>query len=368
MEGPQARAEAGVDGRRREVGRIRIGIDHRAAHAGSGGIAVYARELARALEQRFPDDDVRRFEHTLRRTGAPTRRAGAALATRLGVAVERVLGPLDVFHLTDFARVTARAPVVATIHDVLFETLPDCYPPAVRKRLRAVTQALLRVADHVVVPALRVRDAVCERFGVPPERVHVTPLGSRGLPTVDVSRHEVPTVLVVGTLIPRKNHLRLVEAFAGLPQPARLVVAGGRGWEADRVLAAIERTPHVTYVEAPTDETLAGLYAQAHLVAVPSLDEGFGLPVVEALAMSKPVLVGRDTTCADIAGDAALAVDVTDVEAIRDGLRRLLADVRLAERLVARAPERAAEFTWAKTAEATRAVYARAVAERARTS
>ena len=312
------------------------------------------------------------FEHTLRKPAVRDRWAHGtgrnvwtALRARLGVPVERLVDGFDVLHLTDYATLRSRQPIVSMIHDVSFETHPDCYPVAMRERLAAVTRRLIQRSAHVVVPAARVRRNLIERFAADPQRVHVTPLGHRDLPSPPTARSGRPYVLCVGTLMPRKNHARLVAAFQALPvldDAPRLLLAGARGFGDEDLVEAIARSPDVEHVIAPDDATLAGLYAGARVVVEPSLDEGFGLPVVEALAMGKPVLVGEDTTCADVAGDAALAVDVTDVDALRDGLLRLLTEDALRHELVGRGPRRAAQFTWDGTARATRPVYEQALA------
>lgn len=334
--------------------------------------------MSRALIAAHPDDRFVLYEHTLRKSDATARVAGStrhtgrrlmpALGTRLGLSVERWTGPLDVLHLTDYALLrTRRAPIVAMIHDVLFETLPACYPTRKRRGLRAVTEALLRTAAHVVVPSDRVRRGVVDHFAMAADRVHVTPLGHRPLPQGDAAAAGAvpgarPYILVVGTLMPRKNHMRLIQAYQALPDlDANLVIAGARGWRDEPIVEAAQQSARIEFIEAPDDATLARLYAGAHVVAQPSLDEGFGLPVVEALAMGIPVLVGCDTTCADVAGDAALAVDVNDVESIRDGLGRLLADETLRASLATAGPQRAAQFTWERTADATYAVYEQAL-------
>lgn len=337
---------------------------------GHGGIAVYARELGRALVDAFPDDEYVLFEHTLRRPEVRERWAHgtgrslfAALRARAGAPVERLVGRFDVLHLTDYAMLHTGRPVVSMVHDVCFETHPDCYPKPMRERLRAVTRRLLEVSAHVVVPSERTRRELLARFGAQAERVHATPLGRRPLPgVVGVSTARPPFVLVVGTLMPRKNHVRLIEAFQGLGDPdVKLVIAGARGFGDEAIVDAARQSTRLVFVEAPDDIQLTALYHAAAVVAVPSLDEGFGLPVVEALAMGKPVLVGKDTTCADVAGDAALAVDAQDVDALRDGLRRLLTDEELRARLAERGPSRASRFTWDATARATRAVYEQAL-------
>ena len=151
---------------------MRIGIDHRPALFGRGGIAVYVRELVAALAQVAPDDELELFAHRFRRphgeTGevpqAPNVRVhekripaqALTLAERAGLGADRLLGDVDVLHLTDYVPLgSTRAPVVATIHDVLFEQVPECYPGVLRRRLRGVTSRIVRDADQLIVPSAR---------------------------------------------------------------------------------------------------------------------------------------------------------------------------------------------------------------------
>jgi glycosyltransferase involved in cell wall biosynthesis len=163
-------------------------------------------------------------------------------------------------------------------------------------------------------------------------------------------------VLFVGTMEPRKNVARLVEAFERLGDvDAELVLVGPDGW-GDLPPANARRLGFV----AP--EALRGLYAAADVVAYPSIREGFGLPVLEAMAQGAAVVTSATTSTAEVAGDTGLLVDPLDVDDIAGALQRLLGDPDLAADLGARARARAATFTWARTAEGTVAAYRDAVA------
>jgi glycosyltransferase involved in cell wall biosynthesis len=171
---------------------------------------------------------------------------------------------------------------------------------------------------------------------------------------------EGPFLLHVGAVQARKNCLRLVEAFERLPGHAVLVLAGGAGFEADQIFARIDLSPargrirRLGYVDA---QTRAKLYRTAAALAFPSLDEGFGLPVVEAMACGLPVLTSNRSALPEVAGDAALLVDPFNVDEIADGLERLLPDEELRAGLRRKGLERAAEFTWRRAAEQTWRVY-----------
>ena len=364
---------------------MRVGLDWRPATGGRGGIPVYVRALADAYARRFPDDRLLLYAHRLRpRRGTPPAAArlhaaplpsrAADVLARLGVGADRLLGGCDVLHLTDYAFLRpTRAALVVTVHDVLFHELPRCYTPGMRRGLSTFVRRAVRAATRLVVPSARTKIALVERFGAREERVDVVPLAPRPFPATGSARLPAsgpapaprPYVLSVGTLEPRKNHLRLLAAHrAALAAGADvdLVVAGARGWLDDAVVAALAAAPRVRWEPSPDDARLAALLAGATALAYPSLGEGFGLPVVEAMAAGVPVLTSAGTACAEVAAGAAALCDPYDVDALADGLRRLVGDADLRRDLAARGRARAAALSWEATAEGTRAAYARAVA------
>ncbi len=301
---------------------------------------------------------------TLHRRRVPAQ--ALSLAAKVGLGADRVLGDVDVMHWTDYVALeTSRAPVVATVHDVCFEDLPACYTPEQRVRLRAVTALVVERAARVIVPCERVRLEVVRHFAADGERVDVVPHGCRPLPEVPPAAGLGRYVLFVGTLQPRKNVERLVRAFdrvRAAHDDVRLVLAGEPGWLSADVLRAVAQREHVLHEGGCDGARLSALYRGALAVAFPSLGEGFGLPVLEAMHCGRAVLVGADTACSDLAGEAALAVDPTDEAALAHGLLRLVEDAALRATLEARGLERAAPFTWERAAAKTRAVYERAVA------
>jgi glycosyltransferase involved in cell wall biosynthesis len=365
---------------------VRIGLDWRPTFEGRGGIPVYVRGLVAGLAERFPDDRLLLYGHQVRgrcgrgrRTTAPPppraslraapipSRAADALG-RLGVGADVLVGGCDVFHATDYAWLApSRAAFVATIHDVLFEELPGCYTAGMRIGLRRVTRRLVRHAARLLVPSVRTKAGLVERFGADPARVDVVPLAPRPLSVVEPARFDRPTFLAVGTLEPRKNLHRVIEAFGRVRArglDADLVVVGARGWLDDAILAAAAGTAGVRVEGAVEDARLAALYAGASALVYPSLGEGFGLPVVEAMAAALPVVTSAGTTCAEVAGAAALLVDPYDVEALADAMSRVAADGGLRAELGERGRLAASRYSWAKTAEGTRASYERAIGGR----
>jgi glycosyltransferase involved in cell wall biosynthesis len=179
-------------------------------------------------------------------------------------------------------------------------------------------------------------------------------------------RYDLPErfVLFVGTLEPRKNLMRLVQAYAGLPASVRrhvsLVIAGGPGWLSEtlrREVAERGLADRVRFIGYVRDEDMAPLYSLATVFAYPSLYEGFGLPVLEAMACGVPVLTSNVSSLPEVAGGAAVLVAPTDVDAIADGLTQLLDDTALAAKLVARGLEWSTNFSWDRCARETLAVY-----------
>lgn len=356
--------------------------------AGRSGIPVYVRNLVEGLAAGFPGDRLLLYGHGLRMrralAGARTRpefenarllrgpvpaRAAEVLA-RLGFGPDRLVGGCDVFHLTEYAWLgRPQAPLVTTVHDVLFEELPSCYTARMRRGLRHVTRVLVRESARIVVPSVRTKIGVVERFGADPERVDVVPLAPRrfvenaaGSPPESRGR---PYVLAVGTVEPRKNLARTLAAHARLVTrgiDADLVVVGQRGWLTRDAMDAVARSSRVTWEESASDERLGALYRGAAALAYPSLGEGYGLPVAEAMAMGVPVVTSAGTACAEVAGDAALLVDPYSVDAIEGALGRILEDPSVAAALRARGLTRAAGWSWEATAAATRAAYERAAA------
>jgi glycosyltransferase involved in cell wall biosynthesis len=275
--------------------------------------------------------------------------------------VERATGPIDVCHSTIAIPAATRAPHVVTVHDVAFVHAPERFTGH-GARVMAAGLERCRRAALLLCPTRATADDLAE-LGFDTERLRVVPWGvDRVVPTADDldrvrRRHDLPErfVLFVGTIEPRKNLSRLAEAVARLDEPTPLVVAGAAGWGDVEVTTDAD----VRFVGFVPHGDLPALYAQAEVFAYPSLQEGFGMPILEAMATGTPVVTSRGGATEEVAGGAAVLVDPADVEAIAAGLTEAIAR---RDELVADAHRRAASATWAAAAEGTVAAYREASA------
>jgi alpha-1,3-rhamnosyl/mannosyltransferase len=235
----------------------------------------------------------------------------------------------------------------------------------------------LQAARAVITDSFAVRNEILARYGVRADRVHAVPLGvaarfhPRAAPAAPNRFGLSPGeyLLSVGTLEPRKNLVRTLQAYSRLPERLRqrfpLAVVGAAGWHESSIfagLAPLERKGEVRVLSYVGDEELAELYCGARALLYPSLYEGFGFPIVEAMASGTPVITSSIGCMKEVAEGAALLVDPLDTDAIAAGMSRLLEDDREAARLRAEGLARAARYTWEACARQTLDVYRRALA------
>lgn len=383
---------------------MRIAIDYTAAIAQHAGIGRYTRSLVAALARIDDADDMLLFS-----TEAPTasrpfakapnlrsrvisvagrpvgNRAMTLLWHRLRVPlpVEAFIGRAQVLHAPDFSLPPAPlTPRVVTIHDLAFLTNPECALPSLVDFLGRVVPRAVRSADRIIAVSETTANDLVRLLNVPREKVRVIHLGvePRFAPVSDDTirarveqvyglRH--PLILAVGTIEPRKNYPRLIEAFARMRTQAAtesatgasspmLAIAGRKGWLYDAVFQSVERlglADCVRFLDYVADDDLPALYSLADVVAMPSLYEGFGIPVVEAMACGTPVVCGNTGSLPEIAGSAALLVDPLDVDAIAGALRQALFEGEVRERLSTQGRQRAAQFNWETAAAQHLSVY-----------
>jgi glycosyltransferase involved in cell wall biosynthesis len=314
--------------------------------------------------------ELRRFAVALRGSSGPDiarRRIPARVMQtvwrRLGKpSLQGLIGEVDVIHATNFVLPpTGGVPGVVTVHDLSFYR--DDIHSGLRRLRDQVPWSIARAAA-VVVPSQAIATEVRDRFGVRDDKVWViyegvapvffgaAPLADEALRAQGIER---PFMLAAGTIQPRKNFPRLLEAWRRARNELAgwtLVLAGPAGWGPE-----LPETPGVRTIGWVGDETLPGLLAAASVFCYPSLYEGFGLPPLEAMAAGTPALVGSYSAAEEVIGDAALLIDPEDVGAIAEGLVRVASDDEVRRRLSRAGKVRAAGFTWERTATATIAVY-----------
>ncbi len=284
----------------------------------------------------------------------------------------------DVAHFTN-GMIPYGAPVstVVTIHDLSLKLYPECHP--VRRRLlnRPLMQVAMRQASAIVTVSNSTRRDLLRLHGVPADRVSVVheaaspafrPIRDRDQLALVRAKYALPKrfVLYVGTIEPRKNLGRLMEAMAlarAAGMPHHLVCVGPYGWSSRDLSGLIERlglTPFVHFTGYVPFEDLPILYNLGEVFVFPSLYEGFGLPVVEAMACGTPVITANSSSLAEIAGDAAVTVDPSSTEALADAILGLATDEERRRDLSTRGLNRSRSFSWAQTAKEMLAVYQRA--------
>jgi glycosyltransferase involved in cell wall biosynthesis len=290
-------------------------------------------------------------------------------------------GPVDLYHSPDFVLPPLRrARGVITVHDLAFLVRPDCADARLRAYLEDVVPRSVQRADFIIADSENTRNDLVVLLGVPFSSVAVVPGGveERFSTVTDdgllqqvrtrVGVGTAPFVLAIGVIEPRKNLNRLMDAFALLkqqrkvPENLKLVLAGGKGWLFDGIFehhAASPVRPDIMMPGFVPDDLLPALYSAAELLAFPSLYEGFGLPILEAMACGTPVVASRSSCLPEVAEGAALLVDPTSVDGLASALERVLTDASLREDLVAKGRRRAAGYTWRRAAEQLLDVYRR---------
>jgi glycosyltransferase involved in cell wall biosynthesis len=278
------------------------------------------------------------------------------------------------------APMLAPCPAVVTIHDLSFIRYPQLFRPANRLYLTTMTRLSARRARRFIAVSAHTASESVKLLGIPKSRIDVVYHGVdpsfRPLPVEQVEsfrrKMNLPQryVLCVGTLEPRKNHTRLVEAFARLClRDTKLVLAGGKGWLYDELFAKVKvlgMSDHIIFAGYVGNEDLPLWYNAATAFAYPSLYEGFGMPILEAQACGTPVMTSTASSLPEAAGDGALMVDADDVTAIAAGLERILTDEPLRGNLRERGLAHASQFTWAQTARETARVYRQTLVEEKR--
>jgi glycosyltransferase involved in cell wall biosynthesis len=351
-----------------------------------GGMGTYVREIVPALSRAEPSLDISLFHSRFGRevpeqwmAGYPSVEVPTSIRTLYPSwallrrpALPPELASQDLIHSPVPAAVPPAGPhqrLVVTVHDVAFLVHRELFPIQWRTMYRAGLARAVRSADAIITVSRHTAEDLVRRRRIDQQRIHVIPLAA-SLPHTGSNVEEAlarlkvrtPYVLFVGTLEPRKNIVRLVRAYrrvAARGAPHALVLAGPMGWKHQQLMNELE-------LEAPGEIVLTGRTSQADLDALyrgasafvyPSLYEGFGLPVLEAMARGTPCVVSASSSLPEVAGEAALPVDPRSVAGLTEAIERVINDRELAARLSESGKRRAERFSWDEAARQTLEVY-----------
>jgi glycosyltransferase involved in cell wall biosynthesis len=318
------------------------------------GVGVYSREMLFGLAEAHPDT---RFLFSYR----PHRFLASLQESLPRNAKRRILRGApraDLFHALN-QRVEARARrTVTTFHD-LFVITSDYSSHEFRARFTAQAREAAERSDLLIAVSQFTAGQMETLLHVERSRIRVIPHGVRIPPKVTTKRENM--VLFVGAIQRRKNVARLVRAFEAMPADWRLILAGaGGGWGAAEELQAVESSPRRSDIEMPgyvTAAELESLYSRARIFAFASLDEGFGMPVLDAMAHEVAVVTSRRSALPEVAGDAALLVDPENVDELAEALCSLASNPEARQQLALRGRARVAAFSWDAAVQRTWAVY-----------
>ena len=378
---------------------MKIAIDARLVYYQRGGIGQYILHLVQELARLDTADEYILLCSRKDRTPlAPaTHFQTVPLWTPCHNRFEQITLPVelarlrfDLLHSPDFIppwrgrfrrRFHRRFHRLITVHDLTFLYYPQFLTAESRRYYNDQIERAVRVADHISADSTATKDDLVRLLGVQPEKVSVVllapdpiyrPLDAAACAPV-LARHKLEPgfLLFTGTLEPRKNVTGLLTAYRALcdrqPSTPSLVLAGRRGWLYDEIfsrIAALKLQDRVRFVENLPNEELVALYNAAALLVLPSFYEGFGLPVLEAMACGTPVVCSERGSLPEIAGDAALLVNPDDLDRLASAMERALDDEPLRAQLRSRGFANVARFSWEKTARETVEIYRRMTASR----
>lgn len=344
---------------------MRIIIDATSTLVRSAGIKNYVWHWMRHLREQGADvrafpflDDFGKLDHeasALSRPATVSRFALIKSMNEIGFPpLDWLIRDADIFHATNLLRrAPRRTKLTATIHDLTCWLMPEVHTPGNVKADREFANNILCRADGLIAVSENTRQDAIRLLGISPDRIRTIHSGIAesyydALPV----RRARPYALYVGTIEPRKNLDTLLDAWALLKPSLRdefdLAIAGPRGWNSDQTLARIER--EATYLGYVPEEQLPGLTAGATVFVYPSLYEGFGFPVAQAMAAGAPVLTSNNSCLPEITGDAAILIDPRSAAAIASSLTRMLESESLLADLAARGRMRADLFRWERCA------------------
>lgn len=355
---------------------MRLGVDARLLSLPVMGIGRYTAEMVRALKRRdgelfiyspsLPIETGWEGQQSRVRAAKSSNRVCRMLWSQTLLPYWAARDHVDVFWGTTHRMprfLSSRVARVVTIHDLVWKHAGETMRPLSRAMEQILMPQAVRLSDLIITDATSTAADIEAEFPLARGRVRVVPLGPSNFPPHqprEMLREfgiDRPYMLFVGTLEPRKNLARLLEAYARIPEGLRaqfkLVIAGGKGWggvDLQQFSSGLGLATDLCVTGFVTDAQLATLYAHAHFLVMPSLYEGFGLPLVEAMSFGVPAVTSNTSSMPEVAGEAALLVNPLDVTSITNALMRMLTDDLLHETMSARAREQASHFSWDKAA------------------
>lgn len=291
--------------------------------------------------------------------------------------IETFLGDLDVFHATHFlAPPIKSAKLVVTIHDLAFVRFPECFTKEQGAQYVRRVRLSCDKAHMIISDSWSTKKDIVEFFKIPPEKITVVPLAAQEIFNRSVDPTECSYVLdkyklfgkyilFVGTIEPRKNLVRLFQAYDRLPADIKkeyqLILAGGKGWLNKEIYTEVEKlrliNNGIKFLGYVPDSDIPALLKNATVFVYPSLYEGFGLPPLEAMASGVPVISSNISSIPEVVGEAGILIDPCSVEQISEAMQKVIQDEELATRMSKQGLVRAKQFSWEKTARATLEVY-----------
>lgn len=292
--------------------------------------------------------------------------------TQIRLSWEMLMHPVDVLLiLASVLPFIHPKKSIFTAHDIAWRFFPEAFTPFMRNYLEFSIKSAARSAAQIIAVSSSTKNDLVKHYRLPESKVTVIPLagGEQFRPQayeqaqIVLDKYNLTYqkyLLFVGTLQPRKNLLKLLEAYQILTSRYRLeeklVIVGKRGWLWKPILAKIQSTPGVAYLDQVTDEDLPSIIAGASVLTLPALYEGFGLPPLEAMASGVPVVVSNVSSLPEVVGAAGVLVDPNSADSIAEGLLQVLTDKNLRAQMIERGLRQAAKFSWERTASETKAL------------
>jgi glycosyltransferase involved in cell wall biosynthesis len=374
---------------------MKIGIDVTSAVMQGGGIGRYTRELVQATLAQDSDNEYVLFSapppsgQALSQIFPVNERISHKIAPlseqwlyriwyrlRLPLSIQRFTGKLDLFHSPDFVLPPTgdAIPTLLTVHDLSFIHYPEVYPEVLVKYLNKVVPRSVERATHILADSAATKQDLMALWDVPDEKVTVLYSGvSQAFTRVEDEARitavrdkyhlgEAPYLLSVGTVQPRKNYQMLIQAFAPLADqfPHNLYIAGGKGWLYDEMMAEIEKqglTERVRFIGFVDDADLPTLYSGADLYLFPSLYEGFGLPMLEAMACGVPVIASNVSSLPEVGEETAVMLPPHDRQSWTETIAKILTSSIQQEQMISAGYQQIKKFSWEKSSQQLLEIY-----------